>query len=257
MFAVTPLPVSHSDGFQAGFSLIELSIVLAITALLLSSLLVPLSTQIDQQQTLATRRLLEDIQESLLGFAIANGRLPCPASATSQGVEDPVGGGVCNHSYDGYVPAVTLGIASIDANGRAVDGWGSLLRYGVTRANASVFTTADSATSTGMKTFVATNGWTLAPDLSVCGSATGIGTTNCGTAPSLANNAVAVIFSMGKNWGSGSSSPDEAANLNNDRVFVSHTPSAAGSVNGEFDDIVTWLSPNILYNRMVAAQRLP
>jgi hypothetical protein len=26
---------------------------------------------------------------------------------------------------------------------------------------------------------------------------------------------------------------------------------------GEFDDMVTWVSPNILFNRMVAAQTLP
>lgn len=53
---------------------------------------------------------------------------------------------------------------------------------------------------------------------------------------------------------------DEAANpnpnsANNDQVFVSHPRSAAAG--NEFDDIVVWLSPDVLYNRMVAAGQLP
>jgi hypothetical protein len=67
---------------------------------------------------------------------------------------------------------------------------------------------------------------------------------------------VAVIFSLGKNAPTGGTGADEAANINNDPVFVSHTPTPASSGN-EFDDLVTWLSPNILFNRMIAAGRLP
>lgn len=52
-------------------------------------------------------------------------------------------------------------------------------------------------------------------------------------------------------------SADEAANLNGDQVFVSRVRSDPGSAGGEFDDIVTWLSENVLYNRMVAAGQLP
>ena len=43
----------------------------------------------------------------------------------------------------------------------------------------------------------------------------------------------------------------------NDRVFVSHTPTPSNAANGEFDDIVVWISPNILFSRMVAAGQLP
>ena len=100
---------------------------------------------------------------------------------------------------------------------------------------------------------------TLAPDLSVCPTATGIPpfpATTCGAGnPFLTNNAVAVIYSVGKN--TVAAGIDEAANLNSDQVFVSHVPTPAGAPNGEFDDIVTWISPNILYNRMVTAGKLP
>lgn len=52
---------------------------------------------------------------------------------------------------------------------------------------------------------------------------------------------------------------DEKTNLQSGgAALISRDPStdprAAG---GAFDDMVSWISPNILYNRMVAAQRLP
>jgi len=66
-----------------------------------------------------------------------------------------------------------------------------------------------------------------------------------------------VIYSLGPNWATGGVSPDEAANVTNDAVFVFHVRSDANSTTGEFDDIVTWLSPNVLYSRMVSAGQLP
>jgi hypothetical protein len=64
-------------------------------------------------------------------------------------------------------------------------------------------------------------------------------------------------LSLGPNWASGGTGADEAANLDGDQVFVSHVRSAAGAPNGEFDDIVTWLSVNVLLNRLVSAGQLP
>ena len=46
---------------------------------------------------------------------------------------------------------------------------------------------------------------------------------------------------------------DEAENVDNDRVFVSRPPSPAPAI---FDDLVIWVSPNILYGRMIAAGAL-
>ena len=61
-----------------------------------------------------------------------------------------------------------------------------------------------------------------------------------------------LIFSTGRTGASGPLGADEQANVATiDRVFVSTTPGP------NFDDLVTWLSPNILYNRMIAAGRLP
>jgi len=78
----------------------------------------------------------------------------------------------------------------------------------------------------------------------------------------LTNQAVAVIFSLGANAPVSGTGPrvDEAANISNpngDPAFVSHTRAEVGAPNGEFDDVLTWISPNILFNRMIQAGRLP
>lgn len=133
---------------------------------------------------------------------------------------------------------------------------GNRIRYAVTSANGNAFTTAGGMSSTGVTA--------LAPDLLVCSSATGISATACaaGTALTATPGVPAIIYSMGTNGGSGGTGLDEAANpntnsANNDRVFVFHTSTPSTAANGEFDDIMTWLSPNVLYNRLIAAGRLP
>jgi hypothetical protein len=52
-------------------------------------------------------------------------------------------------------------------------------------------------------------------------------------------------------------SADEPQNTNGDSTFVSRPPSPADAAAGEFDDIVTWLSKYLVFNRMVSAGRLP
>jgi len=241
-----------------GFTITEMAVVLVIVALLLGGLIVPLSTQHDIVNFNATQITIDDVRDALVGFAIANDRLPCPAAGATGGAESPIGGGTCTNAYDGFVPAVTLGLPTRDPYGYLLDAWGNKIHYAVTTANSKAFTTQN-----GMKSYAGGFGL-LAPDLYVCTTATWTTSTSCGTAPgspppttTLANKAIAVIFSTGKNTATGGTGADEAANLANKPFFVFHEPRPATSANGEFDDIVTWLSPNILYNRMVAAGRLP
>ncbi len=66
-----------------GFSLVEMAIVLAIVAMLMAGLLPTLSSQIEQQRRNETRKQLAEIQQALMGFAIMNGRLPCPTTETN------------------------------------------------------------------------------------------------------------------------------------------------------------------------------
>ena len=106
---------------ETGFTLAELVIVLLIVGLLLSGLLVPLSAQVETKRVSDTQRILDNAREALLGFAVINGRLPCPASASSNGLESfctaAIGActattiyqahGVCSNPFDGFLPAAS------------------------------------------------------------------------------------------------------------------------------------------------------
>lgn len=245
---------------RSGFTLVEMAIVLVIVGFLLGGGLTVLSTQQEIRRIDETTTMLNEARDALLGFAVANGRLPCPASALSNGVESPVGGGVCTNAFNGLLPAVTLGLSGVNANGYLADAWRTnqnRIRYAVTTANASAFTTTNGMQASGMGA--------LLSNLRVCASSAGISATQCSTPETtnvLTNNAVAVIYSLGRNAPAGGTGLDERANPNpnsadNNRVFVSHPPAVAGAARGEFDDLLIWLSPNILFNRLVVAGRLP
>jgi prepilin-type N-terminal cleavage/methylation domain-containing protein len=252
-FAVPPAPTSR----RRGFTLIELAIVLFVVALLLGGMLLPLSGQQDIRNYGDTQKILVEAREALLGFAMANDRLPCPATAPN-GVESPVGGGACTNPHDGFLPAATLGLSPVDAQGYRLDGWGgeagNRVRYAITTANSNAFTTQNEMNNIGMTT--------LAPDLEICNSGAQIRIPPIITAPDtnpmychpsfrLSQDAVAVIYSLGKNAGTGGTTADELPNVTADRAFVN---AAQGT---SFDDQLLWLSKSTLFNRMVAAGRLP
>jgi prepilin-type N-terminal cleavage/methylation domain-containing protein len=264
----------RSRGHDSGFSLIELAVALAIVAVLLGAVLVPLTTQITQRNEAATQKMLEQINEALLGYAAAAGRLPCPASENSNGAEDFAAGGDATNgnceSFWGFVPSVTLGLSAVDGRGFAIDAWGTSqnrIRYAV--ANDTLNGVQNPFTRAGgMRT--ATMAWLVSSELlHVCASSAGVlaGTHCTSVVPydstnTLTNTAPAVIWSVGSNAGTtGGSSNDEMQNPNPnsvnpgsaDRIFVSHGRSAVP----EFDDMVTWVSVPRLINRMIVAGQLP
>lgn len=243
-----------------GFTLTELAVVVAIIALLIGGMLMPLLAQDDVRRSQQTQKQLKEAIEALIGHAAANGRLPCPATAASNGQESFAAGGSalngnCSNFQDGFLPAATLGLAPTNSNGLLIDAWNQPIRYavytGTINGVVNPFTRIDGAKGATMPELGKVNA------LSICVSATGIAAANCGAAARLADRAPAVLLSIGRNGAIGGGGADEAANLNGDAVFVSHDPAPAGAANGEFDDIVVWLSPNLLFNRMIAAGRLP
>jgi len=243
---------------QRGFTLIELAIVMFIVALLLGGLMLPLSGQQDVRAYGETQKVLADARDALLGFAMANDRLPCPASSASNGLESPVGGGACTNPYDGFFPAATLGLTPVDSSGYLLDGWGGetthRVRYALSTANSNAF-----STTSGMKTTGIT---VLAPDLKICN--TGVGMSNPGTATaacaanaSLATDAVVVVYSLGKNAGTGGSGTEENHNPNPQSTQTADPAYVNAQQSSSFDDQVIWLSRSTLFNRLVAAGRLP
>jgi len=244
----TPVP----GATQRGFTLIELSVVVLVIALLLGSILVPLTTQALQRQNADAIRRLEEIKEILIGHALQTaGNLPCPdktggggSGTANDGVEDVEAGGTCTVA-EGNLPWVSLGTPSNDP-------WGNRYRYRVTgafaqRAPAARFTLS----STG--------------DMTVCSSSS-----SCPGTSTIAASIPAVILSHGRNGRGGFnantntqnapppvSEANENENADGDAIFVLKPISAQGSTGGEFDDLVGWLSANLLFARMVAGGQLP
>ena len=237
---------------SGGFSLIELSVVVLVVTLLLGGILVPLGAQIDQRRFTETEKQVEQIKEALIGFALANDYLPCPAKSATDGTEDrEPGGTTCtlvsgSPKRIGFLPWVTLGLTPYDS-------WDNLYRYSV----ASNFTNSNALTLFGL---------TSAGDITIRTR------DQTGTLVNLSNvNLIpVVVMSYGKNGygaigrgGVARFSPvswtgDEQTNSTSSTVFVrrprTDNTEAAG---GEFDDIVEWITPSILFSRMVSAGKLP
>lgn len=241
-----------------GFTLTELAVVMAIVAFLLGGLLYTLTAQTDQRNFEETRRRLDQARDLVIAFAIVNGRLPCPASATSSGDESPAGGAAaCTNYYDGFLPAKAIGYQQVDSSGYAIDAWGNRIRFAVARLTTPSSSNNHFTNATALKT----NGISYQPnDLLICYSATGITGTTCGGAANQVMSTslvAAIIFSTGKNGATAGTGADEAANLNGDRIFVSHPPTPSTASNGEFDDQMTWITVGELYNKLIAAGVLP
>lgn len=230
-----PAPAQH------GFSLVELTVVLVIVALLAGGLMFGLSAQRDAATLQDARRQLDTVREALLSFAMANGRLPCPAipttasSAAKAGEEDrDTNNSPCNREY-GVIPWVALGISETDP-------WGQRLTY-FASSNFTGPLTADTQASFTMTT--STSG--LASIQNILGK-------------TVAIELATVVVSHGTN-GNGAYRPDgskiadgingELENSDADQTFVSDTPTPV------FDDLLVWISPHLLKSRLVAVGKLP
>jgi prepilin-type N-terminal cleavage/methylation domain-containing protein len=223
-----------------GFSLIEMAVALIVIALLLGSLFVPLQTQVEQRRIRETEASLAEIKDALIGYAAAGApHLPCPDRRTpgppgvaNDGIEDVAAGGTCIVNQ-GNLPWVTLGVTETDS-------WGGRFLYRVVPAFG-----ARPPSPTTM-------GFTTPSTLNVCQTST------CAP-PVLTNDAPAVVVSLGKNRGNCAAPPcnDENANSDGDTPFVSRTITPAGAAAEEFDDLVVWISRNVLFNKLVAAEKLP
>lgn len=258
-----------------GFTLVEMAMVLMIIALLLGGLLPVISGQIEQQRNAETRKQLAEIRDALMGFAVANNRLPCPAQATlatdaanagkearknsscacqttsgsTKKIADASGSRVAcaDTAIVGVVPWATLGVSETDA-------WGRRFTYQVT---------SDFADGTDGTTEAAAN---------ACQKSTGVSFQMCseanlkvliaaGSATTLVDLVPAIAISHGVNGAGGytnagnkltnSADADEAENADTTNSLVSHDPSPT------FDDLLVWTPPNLLLSRMISAGKLP
>jgi prepilin-type N-terminal cleavage/methylation domain-containing protein len=216
---------------KRGFTLIEMAIVLTVLGLIASLLIAPLTLRAEASRRHAAEDMLDNIIESLVGFALLHGRLPCPSIETNPaspdyGLEQ---GPPCSLSVPGYLPWRTLGLPAFDP-------WGN------PRTHASQPWTGH---------------WRYRPDKNFAE-----GTISLSTLPSGAiqitdhdNNpislstsrVVAVVFSTG---------PNQRADGHNATYSPTSPKFEAGEPTPAFDDLLRWISHPLLIARFARAGRL-
>ena len=254
---------THSRSAAAAFTLLELMIVLAIAAIVAAGIAVPLAAQVQLRRYEETRRSFDEAREAILGFAVANARLPCPATESSAGLESFAPGGDasngdCSNFYDGFLPGAALGLAPLDTQGLVRDAWQTprnRIRYAVFGAGASVNGVANPLTrANGIQSATLGGIGNASHFVFICTSAAGTSGSGCGPASNqLTRRAAFVLLSLGPNApATPAPGSDEARNLSGDPVFVSRD---AG--NADFDDLIQWVPVHIVVSRLVVAGRLP
>jgi len=253
----------HSS--RAGFTLLELSVVLVIIATILGMGLVTFTANLKASQYNDTVTRIDEIEKALLNYAITNNRIPCPANLTlttasaNYGLEAgaSAGGTGTGECVTGMTPAANFKSASGAEEGgvptRALqlpddyiyDGWGHKFRYAVDPSQTK----------------------TAAPPAavySICGlSSTGI-TVNDASGAARTTAAAYAIISHGANGhgaytsngvmlNAGSVNASELVNChcNSSAVATTYTPTYVemtptqdpANALDNFDDIVTFKEP--------------
>jgi prepilin-type N-terminal cleavage/methylation domain-containing protein len=244
----------------AGFTLIELAVVLFLVALLLGGLLGPVSLRLDAERRREGIAYLEEVRAALMGFALRNGRLPCPDNdGTPDGLGNSSGNPSCPttiprtcNTYVGGLPYAQIGMP-------ATDPWGRPLRYHVT----SSFVADPRACSANIPALQNSLAHlTLAVDggLSVSNRRANK------TSFVAVQGAAAVLVSRGaSDAGTARAGSDEANNLNTttilsrppNRVDQACSDTDVNQPSCHFDDLVVWIPATVLQYQLVTGGRLP
>jgi len=204
-----------------------------------------LSAQIQARRIAETNKTLEEAREAIIGYAMTHqvgGRpfLPCP-DTDGDGIENR-DAGICALDA-GWFPWVTLGTAAQDA-------WGNRLRY----ASQPELTNALVGFNNGSAP-PAVGAW-----YEVCSTAA------CAI-PDVAADVPIVLISHGPNgWGARNingntlanpTGANELENLDANNRYISRPPTQPGAPAGEFDDLTSWISFNLLISRACPAGGCP
>ena len=231
---------------SGGFTLLELTIVLAISGFMIAVSASTAMTRIEVQRIKSTNQRLDFIMKAIDQYVRTYGHLPCPADPTLTYTDTNLGNGtgtggtsneplcnalnlrpladagvIDNQILMGAIPTIQLGIAPT----LAIDGWDRKFSYVV---DETLTMTGEAATNTGYA------------------GNTGAITVENANGDAYTNTAAVIVFShgpvgIGAYPGSGGTSTiagtpgtEEAENTNQDDVFVQIFPT------GTFDDIMEY-----------------
>jgi len=255
---------AYSRARTAGFTLVELAVVIVIVSVLLGVVLTPLATRIQMQQVRDQQRTLDEIREALLGFAQSQGRLPCP-DTDGDGQENwPCNvNGVPATAID-ELPYATLGVM-------ATDRWGRRYVYAVTSQLTNIVQTGEPTAATPGEADTDDR-----LDLMDRGRLTLSERRSDKSLATITTSAAAIVVSLGGNGLGGTdldgntlpapTGTDELENTNTDATFMTRIRTDGGtgcndtagtSPLCEFDDLVVMVPTPLLLGRLVQAGRLP
>lgn len=268
--------VAPTENRAGGFTLVELAVVIVIVALLLGALLAPLATQYQLRKNKEAENGLREVKEALIGFAIANGRLPWPdRDITPDGVEDipPSPVALPCTVCEGVLPWITLGTSPTDP-------WGRIYRYRMSSEFGFQVQTGQPAAAEQLD--IADVGTVRVNTRGDDPASGGGGETKEDIV--LTTDAAAAVVSLGSNGAGGARldgslipmppiGTDERTNADfanpvaptphfyARQLTPSETSGCSDTVEGiafcQFDDLVVWIPRVVLINRMVEAGRLP
>ena len=281
---------------QSGFTLVEIAIVLLIVTILLGYTVALFPHQQQLKQYRALNLEMDRVMEAIIGFAQVNGRLPCPSLATGAGNENNNASGCGGYGGFVPANTLGLD-GRLNEDLLLIDPWGNPYRYYVTDvyfnggAN-SDFTAPGEMRLVGLVDSDFDGYIDLDGRYLICDSAGSSNDDLCTDAALVFGNpdggggpyagAPFVLLSMGKNWNEpfpagerldevknrGATEVTGTSGTNYNVKDVEDVP-AAGTVGkttfvkrptgmaDDFDDVVRWVSPSVLYSRMIQAGQLP
>lgn len=230
----------------AGFTLLEIAIVMIVVGYLLNQLIAPFGAQREQAMRSRSLEQMSNVIDSATGYAVSHHRLPCPAGVDTHGFERSSCAGALS---TGYVPVATLGILGpTDKQGRLLDSWGRPLIYAVSHSDHPLrgeqgkpdFVTMGEIANVGLPY--------LNSELIVCRE---VKAGKCSRADVRANQVPLIVVSLGSD---ASPAGQQMHNQNNDNVFVAQPITRI--TDNPFDDLVIWLSESKLIFNLVRAGTL-
>ncbi len=217
----------QSPARHAGFTLVEMAIVLVIIGLAAAMLLTAGPAMLDVQKRKAVRAQLDNIDNALARFVAVNRRLPCPTpgnfpSGSSGAGAEVVAAGVCSPASQimGVVPWVTLGLTEADI----IDPWNGRITYRVDPALAASTLLMNMSNCDPAATGPATGGICVAPAAPCAGSAACTSPANF-----LANKGLDVWDGQNDVAGYAARQNNRAAGTGAAYVLISHGPTGTGA----------------------------